>query len=60
MGLFFGIGSSTASLMVFSIYGSLANKSLIWGILGTLGFSILPGYLMLFKMAKKNKSIPNG
>jgi MFS family permease len=60
MGLFFGIGGSTASLTIFSIYGLLANKSLIWGILGTLGFAILPGYLMLFKMAKRNRSIPTG
>jgi MFS family permease len=60
MGLFFGIGGSTASLTVFSIYGMLANKSLVWGILGTLGFAILPGYLMLFKIAKRNRSIPKG
>ena len=59
-GLFFGIGGSTASLTIFSIYGLLANKSLIWGIWGTLGFAILPGYLMLFKMAKRNRSIPTG
>jgi hypothetical protein len=60
MGLFFGIGGSTASLTIFSIYGLLADKSLIWGIWGTLGFAILPGYLMLFKMAKRNRSIPTG
>jgi len=60
MGLFFGIGGSTASLTIFSIYGLLANKSLVWGIWGTLGFAILPGYLILFKMAKRNKSIPMG
>jgi MFS family permease len=60
MGLFFGIGGSTASLTIFSIYGLLANKSLIWGIWGILGFAILPGYLMLFKMAKRNRSIPTG
>jgi len=58
MGLFFGIGASTAELTIFSIYGLLANKSLIWGIWGTLGFAILPGYLMLFKMAKRHRSIP--
>jgi MFS family permease len=58
MGLFFGIGDSTAELTIFSIYGLLANKSLIWGIWGTLGFAILPGYLMLFKMAKRHRSIP--
>ena len=54
-GLFFGIGSSTASLTVFTIYGLLANKSLVWGIWGTLGFAILPGYLMLFKMTGRNR-----
>jgi MFS family permease len=58
MGLFFGIGGSTTSLTIFSIYGLLAKKSLIWGIWGTLGFAILPGYLMLFKMTKRNRSIP--
>ena len=57
MGLFFGIGGSTASLTVFSIYGVLANKSLIWGIWGTLGFAILPGYLLLLRIAGRNKSV---
>ena len=54
MGLFFGTGSSSASLMVFSIYGVLANKSLIWGIWGTLGFAILPGYLILLKITRRD------
>ena len=58
MGLFFGIGAATTELTIFSIYGSLVNKSLIWGIWGTLGFAILPGYLMLFKMAKRHRPIP--
>jgi len=57
MGLFFGIGGSTASLTVFSIYGVLANKSLIWGILGTFGFAILPAYLLLLRIARRNKSV---
>jgi MFS family permease len=57
MGLFFGIGGSTASLTVFSVYGMLANKSLIWGIWGTLGFAILPGYLLLLRIAGRNKSV---
>lgn len=60
MGLFSGIGGSTASLTIFSIYGMLANKSLVWGIWGTLGFAILPGYLMLFKMTRRNRSIQTG
>jgi hypothetical protein len=55
MGLFFGIGSSTASLTVFSIYGLLVNKSLIWGILATFGFAILPGYFLLLRF-KKHKN----
>lgn len=57
MGLFFGIGGSTASLTVFSIYGVLANKSLIWGIWGAFGFAILPGYLLLLRIAGRNKSV---
>jgi MFS family permease len=57
MGLFFGIGGSTGSLATFSIYGALASKNLIWGILGIFGFAILPGYLLLLRMARRNKSI---
>ena len=55
MGLFFGIGSSTASLTVFSIFGLLVNKSLIWGILATFGFAIVPGYFLLLR-SKKHKN----
>jgi hypothetical protein len=52
MGLFFGIGGSTASLTVFSVYGMLAKKSLIWGIWGILGFAILPGYFLLLRFTR--------
>jgi MFS family permease len=49
--LFSGIGGSTASVTLFSLYGILADKSMVWGICGLLGFAFLPGYWLLFKVA---------
>ena len=56
MGLFSGIGGSTASVTVFSIYGMLVNKNTVWGIWGAFGFAVLPGYLLLSKVTKKHKN----
>jgi MFS family permease len=56
MGLFSGIGASTASVAVFSIYGMLANKATVWGIWGALGFAVLPGYFLLSKITKDHKN----
>jgi MFS family permease len=50
--LFSGIGGSTASVALFSLYGMLADKSMIWGICGLLGFAFLPGYWLLLKVAQ--------
>jgi phosphotransferase system glucose/maltose/N-acetylglucosamine-specific IIC component len=52
MGLFFGVGGSTGSLIAFSIYGMLATKNLIWGIWGAFGLAILPGYFLLLKFTR--------
>jgi MFS family permease len=49
--LFSGIGGSMASVVLFSLYGMLADKSMVWGICGLLGFAFLPGYWLLFKVA---------
>jgi MFS family permease len=56
MGLFSGIGGSTASVAVFSLYGVLVNKTLVWGIWGALGFAVLPGYFLLSKVTKNHKN----
>ena len=56
MGLFSGIGGSTASVAVFSIYGMLVNKTMVWGIWGALGFAVLPGYFLLSKVTKNHKN----
>ena len=50
--LFSGIGGSTASVALFSLYGMLADKSMVWGICGLLGFAFLPGYWLLYKVAR--------
>jgi MFS family permease len=49
--LFSGIGGSAASVTLFSLYGMLADKSMVWGICGLLGFAFLPGYWLLFRVA---------
>jgi len=56
MGLFSGIGGSTASITVFSIYGMLVNKNVVWGIWGAFGFAVLPGYFLLSKVTKNHKN----
>lgn len=56
MGLFSGIGASTASVAVFSIYGMLAKKATVWGIWGAFGFAVLPGYFLLSKITKDHKN----
>jgi hypothetical protein len=54
--LFSGIGGSTASVTLFSLYGMLADKSMVWGICGLLGFAFLPGYWLLFKVARSESA----
>ena len=56
MGLFSGIGGSTASVAVFSLYGVLVNKTLVWGIWGAFGFAVLPGYFLLSNVTRKHKN----
>jgi MFS family permease len=55
LGLFFGIGGSAGSQLAFSVFGILADKRLVWGIFGTIGFATLLGYGLLLKMANKDK-----
>ncbi len=55
LGLFFGIGGSAGSQIGFSIFGMLANKRLIWGILGAVGFATLLGYGYLLKITNETK-----
>lgn len=50
-GLFFRIGASIGPQMSFVVYGMLADKELIWGILGIMGLATLPGYLVLSRLA---------
>jgi MFS family permease len=55
LGLFFGIGGSIGSQVAFSIYGMLADKQFVWGILGLIGFATLIGYGVLFKVAREER-----
>lgn len=54
LGLFFGIGGSAGSQIGFSIFGMLADKRLIWGILGIVGFTTLLGYGYLLKITNRS------
>jgi MFS family permease len=56
LGLFFGIGGSAGSQIAFSIFGILADKRVIWGILGIVGFATLLGYGLLLKMVSESKA----
>jgi len=53
-GLFFGIGGSAGSQIGFSIFAMLADKRLIWGILGIVGFATLIGYGYLLRITNRN------
>jgi inner membrane protein involved in colicin E2 resistance len=55
LGLFFGIGGSAGAQLAFSIFGTLTNKELTWGIFGLIGFATLIGYALLLRMAKDAK-----
>ncbi len=59
-GLFFGIGGSVGTAIGFRLYDVLANKELIWGVLGAIGFATLPGYLYLLKTQKKTQNTLQG
>ena len=52
-GLFYGVGSSVGTMVGFRLYDVLSNKELIWGVLGSVGFATLPGYLYLMKANRK-------
>jgi MFS family permease len=56
LGLFFGIGGAAGSQIAFSIFGILADKRIVWGILGSIGFATLLGYGLLLKMANKENT----
>nr|MDO8097922.1 MFS transporter [Candidatus Njordarchaeota archaeon] len=59
MGLFFGIGSSTSSFIVLSVYGELKRayqNRLIWGFLGLVGFATLSGYVALSRLARRKRA----
>lgn len=57
LGLFFGIGSAAGSQIAFSLYATLTDKKLVWGVLGLVGFAALVGYVFLAKMASKRKTL---
>jgi len=57
LGLFFGIGGAAGSQIAFSLFASLADKNVTWGILGLIGFATLIGYVFLSKMASKRKAL---
>lgn len=59
-GLFFGIGGSVGTAIGFRLYDVLADKELIWGVLGAIGFATLPGYLYLLKTQKKTQNTLQG
>ena len=55
VGLFFGIGSAAGSQIAFSLFASLTDKKLTWGILGLIGFATLIGYVLLSRMTDKRR-----
>ena len=55
IGLFFGTGSAAGSQIAFTLFGSLTNKSLTWGILGIIGFSTLIGYALLHRTVNQRR-----
>jgi MFS family permease len=57
LGLFFGIGGAAGSQIAFSLFASLTDKRLTWGVLGLIGFATLVGYVFLSKMASKRKAL---
>lgn len=57
LGLFFGTGGSVGSLIGFTLYDILPNKGIIWGILGTVGFATLIGYLYLLIVVERRKKL---
>ncbi|MDH5460457.1 MAG: MFS transporter, partial [Candidatus Bathyarchaeota archaeon] len=57
LGLFYGTGGSVGSLIGFTLYDILPNKGVIWGILGTVGFATLPGYLYLLKVVARRSKL---
>jgi MFS family permease len=58
MGLFASIGTAVGAQLVFLVYGGLptAEKYLIWGILGLIGFATLPGYVALSRLARRKRA----
>jgi len=50
--LFSGIGGATGSMIGFWLLGALANKALVWGVAGAIGFITLIGYIYLLKTSE--------
>jgi len=57
VGLFFGIGGAAGSQIAFTLFGFLTEKRLTWGILGSIGFATLIGYVLLQRMVKQKQQI---
>jgi MFS family permease len=53
--LFFGIGSAAGSQLAFTLFASLSDKRLTWGILGLIGFSTLIGYALLHRTVSQKQ-----
>jgi len=54
-GLFFGVGSAAGSQIAFTLFASLNDKSLTWGILGLIGFLTLIGYALLHRTVSQKQ-----
>jgi predicted MFS family arabinose efflux permease len=54
-GLFFGIGAAAGAQIAFTIFDTLTDKRLTWGILGIIGFATLIGYALLHRMTIKHR-----
>jgi len=55
MGLFFGIGAAVGSQLAFTLFASLNDKRLTWGILGIIGFATLIGYAVLHQRVERRQ-----
>ncbi len=53
LGLFFGIGGSVGSFLGFGLFDILPDKTMVWGLIGGIGFATLPGYVYLMRDGRK-------
>jgi MFS family permease len=58
-GVFFRTGSSVGPQLSFIVYGMLADKRLVWGFLGLIGFATLPGYVALLRLNARKRVAHN-